>query len=316
MKNIITLLILLQSTYSLIAQTTYVPDDNFEQALIYYGYDDVMDNYVLTANISTVEYLQLFNLNISDLTGIEDFISLIGINVNQNNLTYLDLSNSPNLQILACDFNHLTELDVSQNINLYHLTCTDNLFTSLNVSNNISLVYLYCGNNYISELDLRYNINLESFSYNSYSNYPYMQAIESIDLRNGNNVNISYCSMNGNVNLKCVFVDDKNAPHQNWHLSHGNYVNNEAECDAILSNNNLAEKSIILYPNPVGDILYLKNNALLNVQRIEIYNIAGDKIMNLTQGFGEVHFEAFSSGLYFMNIKTESGFIQKKIIKE
>jgi hypothetical protein len=34
------------------AQTTYVPDDNFEQALIDYGYDDVLDDYVLTSNIS------------------------------------------------------------------------------------------------------------------------------------------------------------------------------------------------------------------------------------------------------------------------
>ena len=32
---------------SLSAQTTYVPDDNFEVALINLGYDDVLDDYVL-----------------------------------------------------------------------------------------------------------------------------------------------------------------------------------------------------------------------------------------------------------------------------
>ena len=35
-----------------LAQNTYVPDNNFEQALIDLGYDDALDDSVLTANIS------------------------------------------------------------------------------------------------------------------------------------------------------------------------------------------------------------------------------------------------------------------------
>ena len=35
-----------------LAQNTYVPDNNFEQALIDLGYDDVLDDSVPTANIS------------------------------------------------------------------------------------------------------------------------------------------------------------------------------------------------------------------------------------------------------------------------
>jgi hypothetical protein len=35
-----------------LAQNTYVPDNNFDQALIDLGYDDVLDDSVLTANIS------------------------------------------------------------------------------------------------------------------------------------------------------------------------------------------------------------------------------------------------------------------------
>ena len=37
-----------QTNYSAINCYTYVPDDNFEQALIDLGYDDVLDDYVLT----------------------------------------------------------------------------------------------------------------------------------------------------------------------------------------------------------------------------------------------------------------------------
>ena len=36
-----------------LAQQTYVPDDNFEQALINLGYDNVLDNYVNTSNINS-----------------------------------------------------------------------------------------------------------------------------------------------------------------------------------------------------------------------------------------------------------------------
>ena len=39
--------------------TTYVPDDNFEQALIDLGYDDVLNDSVLTANISSITSLDI-----------------------------------------------------------------------------------------------------------------------------------------------------------------------------------------------------------------------------------------------------------------
>jgi len=48
-------------------QLTYVPDDNFEQKLINLGYDNVLDDYVLTASINTVTNLNVNSQNISDL---------------------------------------------------------------------------------------------------------------------------------------------------------------------------------------------------------------------------------------------------------
>ena len=38
---------------------TYVPDDNFEQALIDAGLDDILDNYVLTSNISNIQSVSI-----------------------------------------------------------------------------------------------------------------------------------------------------------------------------------------------------------------------------------------------------------------
>ena len=70
---------------------TYVPDDNFEQTLIDLGYDDQMDDYVNTSNINEVTVLALSDKNISDLTGIEDFIKLDELNVKNNQLSQLDV---------------------------------------------------------------------------------------------------------------------------------------------------------------------------------------------------------------------------------
>ena len=58
------------------AQQTIILDLNFEQALIDLGYDNVLDNSITTNSIDTVTTLELAGKNISDLTGLEDFIAL------------------------------------------------------------------------------------------------------------------------------------------------------------------------------------------------------------------------------------------------
>jgi len=96
-------LFLLTNIYS---QTTYIPDDNFEQALINLGYDTgTLDDFVPTANIITISYLDVSKKNISDLTGIKDFI---------------------NLQVLICNNNLLNNLDVRHNTALVHLEYYNN----------------------------------------------------------------------------------------------------------------------------------------------------------------------------------------------
>ena len=75
-------------------QLTYVPDDNFEQALINLGYDNVLDDSVLTANIYPVTVLNVSAQNISDFTGIEDFMNMDAFNFGGNLITSIDLSNN------------------------------------------------------------------------------------------------------------------------------------------------------------------------------------------------------------------------------
>ena len=55
---------------------TFIPDDNFEQALINLGYDDVLDNQVISEDIKDIVKLDLSRLGIKSLKGIEDFTNL------------------------------------------------------------------------------------------------------------------------------------------------------------------------------------------------------------------------------------------------
>jgi Leucine-rich repeat (LRR) protein len=84
-------------------QNTYVPDDIFEQRLIWLGYDTgIPDDSVPTANINTVTSLDLHGYGITDLTGIEDFVALTYLDCGDNQLTStsLDVSNSTALTYL------------------------------------------------------------------------------------------------------------------------------------------------------------------------------------------------------------------------
>ena len=131
-------------------QQTYVPDDNFENYLETRGMGNGItnDNYVSTVNINTVTALNIPNQNISDLTGIEDFIALEYLSCGDNQITNLDLSNNANLNNLSCFNNQIINLDVSNSPNLEYLICYNNQLTNLNVSNNLILHHLYCFGNF------------------------------------------------------------------------------------------------------------------------------------------------------------------------
>ena len=151
------LLILLCLPLINLAQQTYVPDDNFEQALINLGYDNILDDSVTTGNINTVMYLSIQNQNISDLTGVGGFSALEYLECYNNQLTSLDLSGNPALIELECQDNQLASLDVSQNTYLIDLRCQDNQLTSLDVSANTFLEYLFCFSNQLTSLDVSNN---------------------------------------------------------------------------------------------------------------------------------------------------------------
>jgi Leucine-rich repeat (LRR) protein len=156
------LLVLLALPFIGFGQQTYVPDNNFEAYLEAYGMGNGIpnDDYVTTANIITVTYLDVYGQNIADLTGIEAFTALTTLSCGDNQLTSLDVSQNTALTELICGENQLTSLDVSQNTALTFLQCWDNQLSSLNVSQNTALDTLLCADNHLTSLDVQYNTAL------------------------------------------------------------------------------------------------------------------------------------------------------------
>ena len=212
-----------QSSYDASCGETYVPDDNFEQALIDLGYDTgALDDYVPTATINTITSLDVGNQNIGNLTGIKDFVALTVLKAYSNSFTTIDVSNLSQLVTLWVHSGSLTALDVSANILLEDLRVdnnqlaeinltnnpllrilqlTGNNLTSIDVTTNIALTRFRTGGNPIMELDLSNNIALTQIWVNA-------SQLTELNVKNGNNGIITNLNASGNSNLTCINVDN------------------------------------------------------------------------------------------------------------
>ncbi len=244
----------------LYGQQTLIPDANFEQALINYGYDDVIDGQVLTTNIYHVSDLSLGDQEISDLTGIQDFLNLEHLYCATNNLTSIDLSQNTALDYLNLNSNTFTSIDLSQNTALTYLNLDYNLLTSINVSQNPALTYFSCNSN----------------------------ALTVADIRNGNNTNLSNSDfrLNSNPDLICIYVDDVVWSEANWSLANtsSHFVADEAECEyytdtTYIPDDNFEQALIDLgYDNVLDDYVYsfdIIDIANLEVNGLEISDLTG-----------------------------------------
>ena len=103
--------------------------------------------------------------NVADLTGIENFTALKTLEVQNQQLTQLDVSKLTELETLACGGNQLTSLNVSENKKLKSLGCGNNqMETILGLSECTALEELWCDNNQLTTLDLSKNTALATLS--------------------------------------------------------------------------------------------------------------------------------------------------------
>ena len=113
----------------------YIPDTNLELALIELGYDDIPDNYIDSNKVSEILFLDLNNKQLTDLTGLENFINLENLDLSSNQLTQVPIVNFTNLKSLNLNNNLFSVLDLSFNEKI----------NSLNASNNSDLTCIKVG---------------------------------------------------------------------------------------------------------------------------------------------------------------------------
>lgn len=75
------------------------------------------------------------------------------------------------------------------------------------------------------------------------------------------------------------------------------------------------EKSIGVYPNPVKDLLMIRNEGMSHLRRITIYDIQGKKVFQQLDPEDEIQTGGLEFGLHLVVIDTDQGTLHKTILK-
>ena len=125
-----------------VTTTSLIKSLPFLKALIDLGIDTNNDNKIDSSEAKAVISLVLSSINLTNLEELDIFTNLQNLDISNNQLTSLDVSNLSNLVSLICNNNQLTSIIFGTN--------TSNKTTGLP-----NLTTLDCSNNQLTSLDLR-----------------------------------------------------------------------------------------------------------------------------------------------------------------
>ena len=199
---------------------TYIPDDNLEQWLVDEGYDNQIDDYMLTSNAQQVggiaiyapdacydedeniicawedymNYDTRFSDRLTNLAGIEAFPNLINLNLTGNDLDSINITENSQLKYLYLNFNSFYKIDTSGNPNLEVISLDNNkIIPELDFSQNTAMEHIAIPNialggmsGYIGPggyFDLSNLTQLEGLSLGDNN-------LTSVDISNNNNLQI------------------------------------------------------------------------------------------------------------------------------
>lgn len=84
------------------------------------------------------------------------------------------------------------------------------------------------------------------------------------------------------------------------------------EAESLLSQKDFSDNDFIIYPNPVTSQLNIKTNE--GIDEITVYNMHGQLMLSTTRK--RINLENLKPGVYQVRIKSETGIMNKKIIKK
>ncbi|MBT8279808.1 MAG: hypothetical protein KJO41_12490, partial [Bacteroidia bacterium] len=252
-----------------------IPDANFEQALIDGGIDQDgighNGSILLSDALATVE-LDVYLRGIVDMTGIEAF---------------------ENLEILDASFNNFDDIDLTNCTKLTQVNLTSNNLTSLMLTSTKDLTQLYVGINNLTSLNLEELKNLTNvdLDFNNFTNIDASNldklvqfvvannALQTLNMQNGNNQQVINFSSAGNPDLFCIAVDDANNIPSDWIKDPWSNYSNNVDCisptivaqDVTVYLDNKGEATVNAedFDNGSADNITLAENLLFSVNILD-----------------------------------------------
>ncbi|WP_298764983.1 T9SS type A sorting domain-containing protein [uncultured Polaribacter sp.] len=293
------------------------------------------------------EFNGLTNINVSQN------IKLLDLHCSNNQISSLDVSKNTNLEELECFNNKITTLDISQNLELVKLWCNNNLLSNLDVTKNVRLRLLEIEENQFTNLDVSKNIELTTLviSKNNFTNidisnnrnlltfYARANDLESIDFSTnfrlddivliGNNLtfldmskrsNTTRLLAYANANLSCIKIEGNNfvPPTCVSNRRNGWCVDEETnyseKCETASVNKESFSEQIIIYPNPLEDILQISLKTNATIKSVKIFNLLGKQLIETQQR--NIDISMLLKGMYIVKIENSlSEIAVRKIVK-
>ncbi len=279
---------------------------------------------VVVENIGGTEHVTELNMEFNNLVGtippeIGNLSEINRLIFWSNGLTGPippALGNCLKMKIISLEENNLSgsiPLELANWTQLEHFWLNDN-----NLSGDVTTIFSSFPN--LNFLGL-YNLplltgNLDLSNCTIFRGYwGFNTGISAIDIRNGNNANMTTFMVEDNPNLTCIFVDDKNNIPASWQKDPtATYVETQVECDA-LSIEEFNEATFSIYPNPTSKFLQIESNSEVSIIETEITNSIG-QLIKIEMTNNRIDVSDVSNGIYFLKIKTNQGTIVKKFIKQ
>ena len=314
------------------AQNIYFPDVNFKNKLLAASsenqtarnlinqatiVDTNSNGEISLAEAANIGGLNLYNSNISDLTGINYFTNLISLAIPVNNIIALDISSLTKLTGFNCDTNSLNSLDLTGLSLLETVNIRSNQFNSFLTSNLPNLKYFACKYNQITTLDFSNNPQLKELvcSYNN---------LTSLNVKNGSTELIGSASVwndcwtQGNPNLTTICADNNEiVPLQSFLASCNSGAQPNINSNCGLNNEQFSSNEFVIYPNPASATININGNDNFNF-KLELSDLQGRVLQSkiVTNSQTSLDISGFENGVYFVKINFENRTQIERIIKE
>ena len=289
-------------------QNVNIPDANFKAALVgNIAINTNGDNEIQVSEASVFNgTINVYNLNIFSLSGIEAFVSLTVLFCQNNPLTSLDVSGCTALTTLYCPYNSITSLDVSGCSALTDLDCYYNELTSLDVSGCTALTDLLCAYNQLTSLDVSTCTALNRLLCSTNN-------LTSLNVKNANNINMDLYATT-NPNLSCIEVDNVAWSNANWSNTIDATASFSLNCSGAGISDINESNTLMLYPNPAVSELNLLGEGAFSYQ---ISDMSG-KILRKGEvnESDKIRIADLNAGVYNITCITENKIQTLRFIKQ